>query len=153
MRLMEPLRTAALALAVSSFALASPVAADVKVKLEPFVSGVNAPLAMVQPAGDARMFVIEQHGLVRIIEDGEMLDEPFINIRHKLVDLHHDFDERGLLGIAFHPKFAENGKFYLAYSGPLNFQADLGKMLWYSHTNFVSEFTVSSITLSPLAIP
>jgi len=118
--------------------------AQVKVKLEPFVTGVNAPLAMVQPPGDKRMFVIEQPGLVRVInEDGKLEAEPFLNIRNRIVDLHHDFDERGLLGIAFHPKFQENGKFYVAYSGQLNYQADLGKMLWWSHTNTVSEFQVS----------
>lgn len=118
--------------------------AQVKVKLEPFVTGVNAPLAMVQPAGDDRMFVIEQPGFVRIVnKDGQLEPEPFLNIRNRIVDLHHDFDERGLLGIAFHPNFKDNGKFYVAYSGHLNFQSDLGKMLWWSHTNTVSEFRVS----------
>jgi len=137
-------RLSAIATAAAAVLFSNNVLADVKVRMEPFVSGVNAPLAMAQPAGDDRIFVIEQYGLVRIIEDGELLDEPFMNIRNKLVDLHHDFDERGLLGLAFHPNFSENGKFYLAYSGKLNFQADLGKMLWYSHTNYVSEFTVSA---------
>lgn len=118
--------------------------AQVKVKLEPFVTGVNAPLAMVQPPGDKRMFVIEQPGLIRVIdEDGKLAAEPFLNIRNRIVDLHHDFDERGLLGIAFHPKFQENGKLYVAYSGHLNYQAELAKMLWWSHTNTVSEFQVS----------
>jgi glucose/arabinose dehydrogenase len=118
--------------------------AEVKVKLEPYVTGLNAPLAMVQPPGDARKFVIEQFGRVRIIDaDGKLLGTPFLDIRSKLPPLMSDFDERGLLGITFHPNFASNGKFYIAYSAVLDFQSDVGKMLWWDHTNIVSEYTVS----------
>jgi glucose/arabinose dehydrogenase len=115
-----------------------------KVKLEPYVTGVNAPLAMVQPAGDSRKFVIEQWGRVRIIDaDGKLLPEPFLDIRNRITPLWHDFDEKGLLGIAFHPEFAQNGKFYVAYSTPTNYEADLAKKFWWSHTNVVAEYTVS----------
>ncbi len=117
--------------------------AQVKVKLEPYVTGVNAPLAMVQPPGDDRMFVIEQLGRVRIVKDGELVATPFLDIRNKIPTLWSDFDERGLLGLAFHPKFQENGKFYVAYSAHLNFQGDLGKQFWWDHTNVVAEYTVS----------
>jgi hypothetical protein len=76
---------------------------------------------MVQPAGDSRMFVIEQWGRVMIVEDGQLSGTPFLDIRNLIVDRHPDFDERGLLGLAFHPDYANNGKFYVAYSGHLNF--------------------------------
>lgn len=125
-------------------ALALPAQAQVKVKLEPYVTGVNAPLAMVQPAGDDRMFVIEQFGRVRIIKDGKLMPEPFIDIRNKLPKLFSDFDERGLLGLAFHPDFKTNGKFYLAHGTPIDFQLDLGKEFWWDHTNVVEEYQVSS---------
>ncbi|MDH3715648.1 MAG: PQQ-dependent sugar dehydrogenase [Gammaproteobacteria bacterium] len=125
--------------------MSSGVSAQVKVKLEPYVTGVNAPLAMVQPAGDDRKFVIEQWGRVRIIDgSGKLQATPFLDIRNLIPDLHPDFDERGLLGIAFHPDFKSNGKFYVSYSGHLDFQQDLGQMLWYSHNNTVAEYTVSS---------
>ncbi|MFZ9679642.1 MAG: PQQ-dependent sugar dehydrogenase, partial [Quisquiliibacterium sp.] len=117
--------------------------AEVKVKLEPLVTGVNTPLAMVQPAGDSRMFIVEQLGRVRILENGKLNPVPFLDIRTKIPKLHHDFDERGLLGIAFHPKFKENGKFYVSYSAHLDFQQDLGQMLWYDHSNVVEEYTIS----------
>jgi glucose/arabinose dehydrogenase len=116
-----------------------------KVKLEPYVTGVNAPLAMVQPPGDSRKFVIEQWGRVRIIDgDGKLLPEPFLDIRNRITPLWHDFDEKGLLGIAFHPDFQQNGKFYVAYSTPTNYEADLAKKFWWSHTNVVAEYTVSA---------
>jgi glucose/arabinose dehydrogenase len=127
-----------------AFAAAMPAFAQTKVALEPFVTGVNAPLAMVQPAGDDRLFVIEQWGRVRIIEDGQLLGTPFLDIRNLIVNRHPDFDERGLLGLAFHPDFANNGKFYVAYSGHLNPQGDLGKQFWWDHTNTVAEYTVSA---------
>ncbi len=117
----------------------------VDVVLEPYVTGVNTPLAMVQPAGDDRKFVIEQFGKVRVIDaDGNLLPQPFLDIRNKIVDQWHDFDERGLLGLAFHPDFANNGKFYVAYSTTTNFQGDLGKLFWWDHTNTVEEYTVSA---------
>ena len=69
--------------------------------------------------------------------------EPFLDIRDKIVTLWGDFDERGMLGLAFHPDYATNGKFYVAYSAYTNFQNDLAKLFWWDHTNVVAEYTVS----------
>jgi glucose/arabinose dehydrogenase len=132
------------AAAVFGASTAPALAAGPKLKLEPLVTGVNTPLAMVQAPGDNRMFVIEQWGRVRIVENGKLLPTPFLDIRSKIVKLHHDFDERGLLGIALHPKFKENGKFYVAYSAHLDFGPNLDQMLWYSHSNVVEEYTISA---------
>ncbi len=122
---------------MGSTALAGP-----KVNMEPLVSGLNQPLAMAQ-AADGRIFVVEQWGRVMIVENGELNPTPFLDIRNLIVDRHPDFDERGLLGIALHPDFASNGKFYVSYSGELDWQGDLGQLLWYSHNNVVAEYTVS----------
>jgi glucose/arabinose dehydrogenase len=122
----------------------APAVAQVRVKLEKVAGGINTPLAMVQPAGDSRMFIIEQNGRIKILEGGKLGANPFLDIRSKIKPLLHDFDERGLLGLAFHPKFKDNGKFYVAYSAHLDYQADLGQMLWYDHSNVVEEYTVSS---------
>ena len=135
---------AALAASALMVIASAPALAQAKIKLEKVVTGINSPLAMVQPPGDNRMFVIEQFGRVRIVENGQLKPNPFLDVRSKIVNLNHDFDERGLLGIAFHPKFKDNGKFYVAYSAHLDFQSDLGQMLWYNHSNVVEEYTVSS---------
>lgn len=85
--------------------------AETKVKLEPVVSGINRPLAAVQTP-DGRWFVNEQWGRVPVVDaSGELLGEPLLDIRNLIVDRHPDFDERGLLGLALHPDFANNGKF------------------------------------------
>ena len=125
-------------------AVTGPALAQTKVKLEPVVTGLNAPLAMVQVPGDDRIFVIEQWGRVMIVQNGELIGTPFLDIRNQVIDRYPDFDERGLLGLAFHPDYANNGKFYVAYSTNIDFQGDLGKQFWWDHSNIVSEFTVSA---------
>lgn len=141
------MRTALTCLSAATAALLSftaPAAAQVKIKLVEVASGLTHPLAMISiPDGSGRKAVIEQHGQVRIIDDrGRLRPEPFLNLAPKLPTLHPFFDERGLLGIAFHPNYRENGKFYVAYSVPLR-GSQLDRRLWWSHTNIVSEFTVS----------
>ena len=134
----------ALAVGAGLVGLTGAADAQTKVKLEPYVKGVNSPLVMVQPPGDARKFVVEQWGRIRIIDaEGKLQGEPFLDIRDKIVVQWGDFDERGMLGLAFHPDYATNGKFYVAYSAPTVFQADLAKLFWWDHTNVIAEYTVS----------
>jgi glucose/arabinose dehydrogenase len=64
-------------------------------------------------AGDGRLFVAEQGGRVRIIQNGEPLPEPFLDIS---ATISTDGSERGLLGLAFHPQYANNGYFYVVYT-------------------------------------
>lgn len=136
------------ATAVSALALAAmlgaPGSADaMTVNLEVVAEGLQAPLALVQPQGDDRRFIVEQPGRIRILaDDNFLLDEPFLDISHKIVPLMSTFDERGLLGLTFHPNFSENGRFFVYYSGYIPGQADLGTHLWYSHTNYVAEYRV-----------
>jgi glucose/arabinose dehydrogenase len=131
-------------LAAAVVSLIAPAQSQTKIKLQEVAGGLIHPLAMVSiPDGTGRMAVIEQTGQVRIIDNrGRLLPEPFLNIGAKMVTQHHFFDERGLLGIAFHPGYKDNGKFYVAYSVPLR-SSDLEKRLWWSHTNIVSEFQAS----------
>ena len=112
---------------------------SLNVRLEPVATGLISPLTLHAPADDDRLFVIEQTGQVRIIEDGELLEEPFIDLSDRMVDLSEDYDERGLLGLAFHPDYADNGQFYVHYSAPLQESAPEG----YNHTAHLSVFTVS----------
>ncbi len=118
--------------------------AQTKVKLEKLVSAINTPLAMVQVPGENRMLIVEQNGRIQVLENGKLGAAPMLDVRHKIPKLHHDFDERGLLGIALHPNFRSNGKIYVAFSAHLDYGSDLGQMLWYSHNNVVEEYTISS---------
>lgn len=86
-----------------------------KVELVEVVTGLKRPVLLAVAPGDPRkqMFILEQHvGKVRIFEAGKLLPKPFLT----LTDLSKG-NEQGLLGLAFHPKFASNGKLYVNYTG------------------------------------
>ena len=87
--------------------------------LAPFVTGLNNPLGLEQPDdGSGRFFVVEQSGLIRIIQNGSVLNTPFLDIRGKV----HFAGESGLLGVSFHPGYAQNGHFYVNYVRLVNSQ-------------------------------
>lgn len=89
-----------------------PVRGEPALTLEPVVMGLQKPVfATFSP--DGRMFVLEQHaGRIRIVEDGEILDEPFLDIGPEIAK---GF-EQGLLGLAFHPDYAQSGRFFINYT-------------------------------------
>ncbi|MCX5741486.1 MAG: PQQ-dependent sugar dehydrogenase [Proteobacteria bacterium] len=85
-----------------------------RIKLERVVTGLARPVALVTAPGDVRkrMFVVLQHvGEVRAIEHGVVATAPFLKIPKLATG-----NEQGLLGLAFHPKFAENGKLYVNFT-------------------------------------
>ena len=88
------------------------------VALELVAEGLNAPIFLVAPPdGSGRRIIGEQMGLAYVLgTDGKLLTEPFLDLRQKIVPLLKAFDERGLLALAFHPDFANNGLFYVNYS-------------------------------------
>ena len=91
---------------------------------EPAMGVINAPVGLVNAAdGSDRLFVVDQRGKIEIIQDGSVLGTPLIDLEPKLVPERPGFDERGLLGLAFHPNFGvpetpNNDKFYVYYSAP-----------------------------------
>lgn len=85
-------------------------------KLTEVASGINVPVDVTHPPNDPRLFVITLTGDVRIIKDGQLVAAPFLSLGSKVAVGGQPGDERGLLGIAFHPNYATNGLFYLHYS-------------------------------------
>jgi glucose/arabinose dehydrogenase len=80
----------------------------------PVVSGFNHPLDVEFPQdGTGRMFVVEQVGRIREFENGQLRPSPFLDITDRIGS---DSSERGLLGLAFHPHFKDNGLFYVNYT-------------------------------------
>lgn len=76
--------------------------------------GFTQPLD-IQNAGDGsqRLFIVERGGTIRIIENGLVLAEPFLDISKKV---RTNGSEQGLLGLAFHPDYSENGRFFIDYT-------------------------------------
>jgi glucose/arabinose dehydrogenase len=83
-----------------------------KMALEPFVKGVEFPLYVTHD-GTKRLFIVGQRGKIWLVEDGKLQSKPYLDI----TDGVHFGGECGLLGLAFHPKFAENGRFFVNYTG------------------------------------
>ena len=80
----------------------------------PLASGLYHPTD-IQNAGDqsGRLFILEQNGRIRILQDGQLQFEPFLDITDHVDD---GSNEQGLLGLAFHPDFEHNGFFYVDYT-------------------------------------
>jgi glucose/arabinose dehydrogenase len=89
-----------------------PPPGPVTIALSPVVSGLSSPLDLEIPDDtNGRLFVVEQGGTIRIIKSGSLLSAPFLDISTKVV-----FNgEMGLLGVAFHPNFAADPRFYVNY--------------------------------------
>src|SRR5688500_15136983 len=105
-------------------------------------TGLTSPVAMVSSGdGTGRMFIVDQVGVVRVLAaDGTLLLTPFLDVRPRMVPLMPNFDERGLLGLAFHPQYETNGRFFVYYSAPLRAGAPTG----FNHTATFAEFRVSA---------
>ncbi|MGR8931439.1 MAG: PQQ-dependent sugar dehydrogenase [Gammaproteobacteria bacterium] len=107
-----------------SLCLLSPAQAEIAkgqiiIRMDTVADGLTAPVTVAH-ANDSsgRLFIVEQSGQIRIVANGVLLETPFLDIASLLPQLSTSFDERGLLGLAFHPNYAENGRFFVRYSAP-----------------------------------
>jgi glucose/arabinose dehydrogenase len=111
------------------------------VSLSLVAEGFTSPVLLAEsPDNSGRLFIVEQLGQIYIVRDGQKLAQPFLNIQSKLTPRSSPQDERGLLGLAFHPDYAANGRFFVYYSGPLRAGGPAG----WDHTNYVAEFKVTA---------
>lgn len=82
------------------------------IRLERVVDGLDHPLHLTAPAGDPRLFVVEQGGTIRIVRGGNLVARPFLDLSSRL----RSGGERGLLSMAFHPGYRTNGFFFVNYT-------------------------------------
>lgn len=123
-----------------------------ELSLKEIASGLVSPIALASPNdGTHRLFVVDQVGKIWIIDkDGKMMPDPFIDVSSKLIGLNPGYDERGLLGLAFHPSYKTNGRFYLFYTappppgGPTTDAGNTGLPKVWNNTTTISEFRVSA---------
>lgn len=107
------------------------------VSLNLVAEGFTAPVLLTEsPDNSGRLFIVEQLGQIYIVKNGQKLAQPFLDIQSKLTPRSGPQDERGLLGLAFHPDYASNGRFFVFYSGPLQAGGPAG----WNHTNYVAEY-------------
>jgi glucose/arabinose dehydrogenase len=84
----------------------------IKLAAEEVARGLDAPVYLTAPSGDSRLFIVEQPGRIRIVENGKLLPKPFLDIKSKV----GYGGERGLLSVAFHPQYRANGFLFVNYT-------------------------------------
>lgn len=100
-------------LIIATMAVFCTVHAQPAIGLETYASGFTYPLHVTN-AGDERLFVVQRQGKIRIIDgSGTVLATPFLDITSQIES---GYEERGLLGLAFHPDYESNGYFYVSYT-------------------------------------
>lgn len=117
--------------AVAGLPIADRIApSPIRIALETVASGLVAPgLLVPDPSGSTRLYVVDQAGQIYTIDDGELAEAPFLDVNDLMVTLRANYDERGLLGLAFHPGYADAnhpgyGRFYTYTSEPVQGPAD-----------------------------
>jgi glucose/arabinose dehydrogenase len=99
----------------ASCATGEPLSGIPPLRARLIASGFTLPLDLqAAPGHSERLYVVEQGGRIRVILDGLVLPEPFLDISDRL----ETGGERGLLGLAFHPEFATNGRIFVNYTSP-----------------------------------
>ncbi|HLQ47842.1 MAG TPA: PQQ-dependent sugar dehydrogenase [Candidatus Dormibacteraeota bacterium] len=87
--------------------------AGLVVGLDTVVGGLDAPLGVTSAGdGSGRIFVTEQGGQIRIVRDGTLVATPYLDIAGRITS----GGERGLLGLAFHPTFPSDPRFFVDYT-------------------------------------
>jgi glucose/arabinose dehydrogenase len=112
------------------------------VAVQQIAEGFVSPLNLVSlPDGSGRLLITDQVGTVHLLnKDGKLDEKLFLDLRSKLTKLNQGFDERGLLGLALHPKFKSNRKLFIYYSAPRSSTAPTN----WDHTSHLAEFTAAA---------
>ena len=119
---------------VKSQASLSPV----KVNLQLVSDQLSYPTAFAVPNDKSgSLFVCEQKGRIRIIKNGKLLSKPFLDFTDEVLMMNSS-DEMGLLGLAFHPQYTQNGKFYVYFS------KRVPKTPGVDHQSIIREYRVSA---------
>ena len=107
----------ALLLSFSALLCAQGTPAPYTPRLQTMYAGLSRPI-LIRNAhdGSKRLFIVEQTGLIKVVQPGSSTPTVFLNLTGKIFVPASGSDERGLLGMTFHPQFATNGKFYVDYT-------------------------------------
>jgi glucose/arabinose dehydrogenase len=137
---MKSLLLSCLVLATTIAALASEPKPAVGLKL--IAEGFTSPSNLLPlDDGSGRLLIADQTGTIHVLnKDGKLSDRLFADLRDRMIKIREGFDERGLLGVALHPKFKDNRKLYIFYTVPVRKSAPAG----FDCTSRISEFKVKA---------
>jgi glucose/arabinose dehydrogenase len=89
-----------------------PIDTELELQLQQVATGLSGPVYVTSPPGDARLFIVEQPGRIRIVQNGQLIATPFLDIISRV----GSGGERGMLSVAFHPQYSANGFFYVYFT-------------------------------------
>jgi hypothetical protein len=140
-------RLSATLCALLCFAGGTRGSAQASVVLEPVVtSGLSSPLYLTHPRdGSGRLFIVEQGGLIKVLQPGATTPTVFLDIRTKVLG----GGEQGLLGLAFHPQFPANRRFFVNYTRQTDGATVIGEYLASSADPNVADPTETVILVVP----
>jgi glucose/arabinose dehydrogenase len=122
---------------------------DTTIELQTVAEGMAAPLGLAAPNdGSNRLFVFDQVGIIYVITNGTRLEVPLLDMRTRLVPLQAGYDERGLLGLALHPNFAQNGFIYSYASYPTAGAATFPIAGEMNHQTVLAEWKIDSANMN-----
>jgi glucose/arabinose dehydrogenase len=99
--------------AVRVSTLHAPGSAQAIIQLQPVLSGLSSPVYVTSARdGTNRLFIVEQGGVIKVLQPGSSTPTVFLNITSQVLS----GGERGLLGLAFHPAYKTNGRFFVYYT-------------------------------------
>lgn len=113
-----------------------------RASLKLLAEGFTAPIVLTSLAdGSGRLLLADQAGVIHLLNrEGQRQEKLFLDLRDKLVRLGQGMEERGLIGLALHPLFKNNRKFYVVYSAPRRASTPAD----WDHIMRLSEFRVSA---------
>ena len=122
---------------------------DIAIELQIVADGLISPLGMAVPDDNSgRTFIYDQAGLIWVLNNGVKALAPALDLRPRMVTLGGNYDERGLLGLAVHPNFAQNPLIYTYTSEtngrPGDFQTVLSPGVTNNHQSVIAEWRISA---------
>ncbi|HEX8246991.1 MAG TPA: PQQ-dependent sugar dehydrogenase, partial [Pyrinomonadaceae bacterium] len=93
---------------------AQPTTPPLTIRMQPFLSGLSLPVHLTNAKdGSGRLFVVQQRGIIKVVQPGSNVPTDFLNVSSVVSS---SGNERGLLGLAFHPQYATNRRFFIYYT-------------------------------------
>jgi glucose/arabinose dehydrogenase len=111
-----------------------PVEGVPELALETLTDGLEVPVVAVVPPGESRIFFAERGGVISILDGKNVLEEPFLSIPELIAGSPAGDSERGLLGLAFHPDFPTDNRFFVFYTGKATSNGELTVAEYHTDT-------------------